>query len=105
MDGVNGKKMEVTKTYKLGQDFGNDPNMSQAARDLEKKDPYPQYSFAFTVRPSKGPVATSPSVTPAAQQVVPGLYEVVVMVYRNFQPTPKSKFNDPIREFVTYVSE
>ena len=103
--GPNGKKMEVTQTYKLGKDFGKDQSMSQAARDLEAKDPYPQYSFAFTIRPCKGPDPTRPTVNVNQQQPIAGLYEVVVMVYRNFDPNPMKKANDPVREFVTYVSE
>lgn len=102
--GRAGEKPKVIKVYQLGQKIGNDPTKSKIMTELEKRDPYPQYGFAFTLRPTKAPDPLNPANL-AQQQIVPGLFEVVVMVYRNFQPDPKSPFNDPIREFVTYVSE
>jgi hypothetical protein len=102
--GPSGDKPKVQKVYQLGQYFGLEADESQISKDLEKKDPYPQYGFAFTIRPTKAPDPQQPAVA-ASAAIVPGLFEVVVMVYRNFQPDPRSRFNDPVREFITYVSE
>ncbi len=110
--GPNGMKLSVKKVYMLGQYLGQavqpPPGQQPASPQtlaLEQRDPYPQYSFAFTIRPARGPDPMAPVPIIAQQSIVPNLYEVVVYIYRNFSTDVNSKFNDPVREFVTYVTE
>jgi hypothetical protein len=35
---------------------------------------------------------------------VPGLFEVVVSVYRGFLPNPQSRYNDPLDRYTAYVN-
>ncbi len=87
------KKLEVKKTYVCGR------KLAESTIEEDKDDPYPQYSFAFTIRPGRAPQGAG-----GGTAVVPGLYEVLIKVYRNFEPDPNLKRYDPIREFVTLVS-
>ncbi len=97
-------KWEVTKVYALG-DWLAQPNdgVDPEVQRRNEADPYRRYGFSFSIRAAYGPNALAPSPDPAQHQVVPGLYEVIVRVYRNFNPDPKSPYNDPIAEFATYV--
>ncbi|RME76458.1 MAG: prepilin-type N-terminal cleavage/methylation domain-containing protein [Planctomycetota bacterium] len=99
-------KWEVAKVYSLGRWLGaaqGGQNGSPEARERDLADPYRHYSFAFSIRAAYGPNAQQPSPDPNRQGIVPGLYEVVVKVYRNFNPDPENPYNDPIAEFVTFV--
>ncbi len=88
--------VEVKTVYRLGRTFGTAPG----AGEEEGRDPYPQYSFSFTIEPATGPDPANPSV----KQVIPGLYLIVIKVYRNFDPNPDAKRNEPVREFVTNLA-
>ena len=95
---------KVERTYRLGKRL-------ETGSEVERADPYPQYSFAFTLRPAKAPRPDAPSPRPADQEVATGLYEVIVMVFRNFPDFSNVPYNPelrgaaPFREFVTYISE
>ncbi len=104
--GPRGEMVEVDKgirkIYWLGRKLGRRPGLSPETRAREERDPYPQYGFAFTVRPARGLHPVNQTLQP---DVVQGLYEVVVKVYRNFDPNPRNPRYDPVREFITYVGE
>lgn len=106
--GPNGDKLEVKKVYELGKKMGKEePGKDPEKLAVERRDPYPQYGFAFTIRRTKAPnpLNPEPNLTTVAPAKEVMLYEVVVMIFRNFRPEPMSKYNDPVREFVTYVAE
>ena len=105
--GPNGDKPEIKKVYELGKKLGTDMSKTEQTREIERRDPYPQYGFAFTVRRTKAPTpeAPEPNLSAVAPRKDVMLYEIVVLVFRNFRPEPMSKYNDPVREFVTYVAE
>ncbi|GIW73335.1 MAG: hypothetical protein KatS3mg102_2877 [Planctomycetota bacterium] len=92
--------------YQLGEWMAlpGDAALDEDVRQRWEADPYRRYGFAFIVRPTVGPDADNPDPDRRRQPVVPGLYEVTVMVYRNFLPEQESRFNDPIATFVTYVA-
>ncbi len=100
---IVGKKPKVEKVFHLGK------ALKDSKTEVEAADTYPQYSFAFTIRAAKAPDPKDPKTDLRQQNVLPGLYEVVVMVYRNFSDNKDSKRNDPVggpgREFITYLSE
>jgi prepilin-type N-terminal cleavage/methylation domain-containing protein len=101
-------KQKIEKVYQLGKKMKSKANEQQDDKVFEaQNDAYAQYSFAFTVRRAKGPDPLAPEWDQKKQKLddVRGLYEVNVMVFRNFSPDPKVRRNDPIREFVTYVAE
>jgi hypothetical protein len=108
------KKVKVEAVYALGKKLkekkDEDGKDKDAARlKVEENDPYGQYSFAFTIRKSKAPNPAAPTSNARTQELLDGLYEVVVRVYRNFNPDPKSKRNEtvggPGREYITHVAE
>jgi prepilin-type N-terminal cleavage/methylation domain-containing protein len=103
-DGNGDRKWEVGKVYQLGAWLAQHaPNTPEEVQLRNEADPYRRYGYAFTIRPAYGPSALAPSPDPNQHQIVPGLYEVVVKVFRNFSPNPQSPYNEPIAEFVTYV--
>jgi hypothetical protein len=113
---VQGRKVKVEKVFWLGQKLKLGTN-NDGELHVERNDTLAQYSFAFTIRVAKAP-DPDPTTNPKAvnqtqyakdQAPCPGLYEVCVMVFRNFDPDPQRPRNDvvggPGREFISYVSE
>lgn len=100
---VRTRKVKIEKTYQLAR------KLKASATEIEANDVYHQYSFACTIRTAKAPDLANPGAPVSAQQPLKGLYEVVVYVFRNFNPDPTSRRNDPVggigRQFITYVSE
>jgi hypothetical protein len=87
------RKVHVQKTYILGGDLDpNDP--------VERDDPYQQYSYAFKIKRSR----IDTNGDGVLDRLSDSLFEVTIMVYRNFSPVPTSKKNEPVREFVTLIS-
>lgn len=99
----NTREILYKKVYKLGKALAESQAQDEVTRELERSDPFQQYSFAFTIRVTKGPSAANPTPDRSQQQIVPGLYEVVVSVFRNFDPDPQSRYNKPIERFTTYI--
>jgi prepilin-type N-terminal cleavage/methylation domain-containing protein len=100
-DGTNVKatKIKIERVYELGE------ALAKSAMKVETEDTFAQYSFAFTIRTAKAQELLTPTVNPAAQKPLGGLYELDVRIYRNFAPAVEAKRNNPIRQFITYVAE
>ncbi|HVY62040.1 MAG TPA: prepilin-type N-terminal cleavage/methylation domain-containing protein [Planctomycetota bacterium] len=101
--GVQGRKIKVERVYWLGQ------KLRASRQDIESTDTLTQYGFAFTMRVAKAPDPLAPKQFAKDQDPLASLYEVCVMVFRNFNADPNSPRNDvvggPGREFISYVSE
>jgi type II secretory pathway pseudopilin PulG len=95
VQGRSVNKVEVKAVYTLGTKMKSAPNRNES--DL--RDPYPQYSYAFTLEP-----ATAPNPAGGAPVVVDGLFRLVIRVYRNFDSNPNGRRYDPVREFVTNLA-
>lgn len=106
LDGTNERttKLPVEKVYELGRWIKDTDGKDEEQVLRDQRDPYWQYSFAFTIRPQLASKVETPSANPSQHEVVEGLYEVVVMIYRNFSPNLENRHNEPIAEFVTYIS-
>jgi hypothetical protein len=98
---LRGRKVKVEKVYPLGR------KLRDSALPVEQADTYAQYSFSFTIRAAKAPNPLAPNADMKTQSTIPGLYEVIVSIYRNFSPNPLNRRNDPVngREFIALVSE
>jgi hypothetical protein len=105
---VQGRKVKVEKVFWLGQKLKLGTN-NDGELHVERNDTLAQYSFAFTMRVAKAPDPITPKQYAKDQDPLQGLYEVCVMVFRNFNPDPTLPRNDvvggPGREFISYVSE
>jgi len=95
------RRVKIDKVYQLGAALRN------SALLIEQTDSYQQYSYAFTIQAAKSQDPNNPTPLLRNQRLTSGLYQVTIMVFRNFAPTIGSKRNQPVggREFVSYVAE
>ncbi|MHC4390439.1 MAG: type IV pilus modification PilV family protein [Planctomycetota bacterium] len=98
-----GEKLEVSRVYELGQKLATSEDPNEFTQELDRNDPLSQFGFAFYMRAARAPSVDNPTPDRRQQDIVPGLYELVIQVYRNFDPEPSSKYNQPIDEFTTYM--
>jgi len=95
------RRVKVEKVYQLGATLKN------STLAIEQTDSYQQYGFAFTIQAAKSQDPNNPTPLLRNQRLTSGLYQVTIMIYRNFAPAAGSKRNQPVggREFVSYVAE
>jgi prepilin-type N-terminal cleavage/methylation domain-containing protein len=89
-----------------GEYLMKDPSGNPIAGTLAQ-DPYPQYSFALAIRRTATDTNNDKTIS-ALDTYTDDLFEVRIMVYRNFDPNaastvPVPKSNVPVREFVTFI--
>jgi hypothetical protein len=115
---------QVTRAFQLGRDSAGDirdeflgativTSGSSSGSERAQTDPYPQYSFSFSLRRARidteAPLGKLDSRDPYSES----LYEVKVKVFRNFNPelavntgtTPIPRNNLPVHEFITLISK
>lgn len=89
----------VREIYRLGTQNAFETDLPAPAGD----DPYEQYGFTIKIRRAKID-ANDDGRIDGSDPYSNNLFEVIIQVYRNFSEAPGSRYHQPIREFVTYVS-
>lgn len=105
-------KDHIVGTYPLGGDIRRLQKRVQAevdkgtAKKQEKKvldDPYPVYSFTLKIRRARTDSNSDGAIT-NTDEFSDKLFEVTVMIFKNFNAFPKNMRNDPIKELSTLIS-
>jgi hypothetical protein len=131
-----GKMNEIRNTFALGRDpkgaVGSDgfkpirpeflgeqvAGAGTSGNERKRVDPYPQYSFSFSMKRAQIDTGGIPGVIDGSDRYSSNLFDVKIKVFRNFQPAlattsdessdPGSRIprgNIPLHEFVTLISK
>lgn len=117
---------QIRRTYLLGRETNDDADPNPVRREFlgdeiaigggtttERliKDPYPQYSFQFSLQRARIDTAPARGVLDASDAFSDSLFEVKVKIFRNFNENLVAaagnripRVNLPIHEFVTLIS-